>query len=140
MDERDEPVGLRLERGKVVLLADEPVNLGQQMGRVEHAVVGELAEDVRPLAVVDHGVEPGRNAEELPDAPEHGVHELDRDAHLHAPALGGRGGGLGFDAKVGGALAAVEFAQDQQVGVGKAAGHFGAQLLLVGRPEHQDGE
>ena len=28
VDEGDEPVGLRLERGKVVLLADEPVNFG----------------------------------------------------------------------------------------------------------------
>ena len=42
VDEGDEPVGLGLEGGEVVLLADKPVDFWQQLGRVQDAVVGHF--------------------------------------------------------------------------------------------------
>ena len=87
---------------------------------------------------MDHGVEAGRHTEELPDPAEHGVHELNGDAHLDAAARGGCGRRFGFDAVVGGSLATVEFAEDEEVWIGETRGDFGAQLILVGLIKEED--
>ena len=56
VDHADEAVGLGLDRGVVVLVAHQPLDLGQEARRVEHAVVGELREDVLHVGVEDQRV------------------------------------------------------------------------------------